>query len=215
MRCGCACGAYMIHSEGLEIACVCPECGARCNMCLGTNSVVGREQLNAYRRMMSPAGEQPAPAPTVEDFSARALDKSEYTMAAKVIRMGYAPAAWEFGVTRETAPDYPAFLDESDLTGALFGAFSGERMIGALMLTGAELSCLTVTPALRGQGAGAALLAYAESAAKQAGLTAISAAVIRANAKAREFLEKRGYVRTGETPGKSLNLTKILLKKQL
>ncbi|HIT68638.1 MAG TPA: hypothetical protein IAC36_01890 [Candidatus Aphodomonas merdavium] len=46
MRCGCPdCGAYMIQSESLELACVCPECGYRCNACMGTNTVVSREQL--------------------------------------------------------------------------------------------------------------------------------------------------------------------------
>lgn len=45
MRCGCIeCGAFMIHADGSE-ACVCPECGHRCSACLGTNTVVSREQL--------------------------------------------------------------------------------------------------------------------------------------------------------------------------
>ena len=45
MRCGCiACGAFMVHAEGRE-ACVCPECGHRCSACLGTNTVVSRENL--------------------------------------------------------------------------------------------------------------------------------------------------------------------------
>ena len=35
----------MVHSEGIELGCVCPECGARCKMCLGTDSVVPREAL--------------------------------------------------------------------------------------------------------------------------------------------------------------------------
>ena len=46
MRCGCPeCGTYMIQSEGLRIACVCPECLFRCSACMGTNTVVSREQL--------------------------------------------------------------------------------------------------------------------------------------------------------------------------
>ena len=45
MRCGCTeCGAFMIHADGEE-ACVCPACGRRCAACLGTNTVVGRDQL--------------------------------------------------------------------------------------------------------------------------------------------------------------------------
>lgn len=46
MRCSChACGTYMNQSEGLELGCVCPECGYRCKACLGTDSVVSRSDL--------------------------------------------------------------------------------------------------------------------------------------------------------------------------
>ena len=40
MRCGCLeCGAFMIHADDAE------ACGHRCSACLGTNTVVSREQL--------------------------------------------------------------------------------------------------------------------------------------------------------------------------
>ena len=46
MRCSChVCDTYMAQSEGLELGCVCPNCGYRCKACLGTNSVVGRDAL--------------------------------------------------------------------------------------------------------------------------------------------------------------------------
>ena len=46
MRCGCPeCGTYMIQSEGLDVGCVCPECLFRCRACMGTNTVVSRENL--------------------------------------------------------------------------------------------------------------------------------------------------------------------------
>ena len=46
MRCAChVCDTYMVHSEGLELGCVCPNCGYRCKACLGTDSVVGRDSL--------------------------------------------------------------------------------------------------------------------------------------------------------------------------
>ena len=46
MRCGCPhCEAYMVQSETEHMACVCPDCGYRCNACLGTNTVISREQL--------------------------------------------------------------------------------------------------------------------------------------------------------------------------
>lgn len=46
MRCSChECGTYMNQSEGLELGCVCPECGYRCKACLGTDSVVSKESL--------------------------------------------------------------------------------------------------------------------------------------------------------------------------
>ena len=50
MRCSChKCDTYMVHSEGLELGCVCPNCGYRCKACLGTDSVVGRESLKDLR----------------------------------------------------------------------------------------------------------------------------------------------------------------------
>lgn len=50
MRCGCAeCGAYMAHSEGLALGCVCPQCGNRCTACLGTNTVISREELKRWK----------------------------------------------------------------------------------------------------------------------------------------------------------------------
>ena len=46
MRCGCPqCGTYMIQSEGIDFRCVCPECLYRCRACMGTNTVVSREDL--------------------------------------------------------------------------------------------------------------------------------------------------------------------------
>ena len=61
MRCGCPqCGTYMIQSEGIDFGCVCPECLYRCRACMGTNTVVSREDLKelAFRRMPS-EDEQP------------------------------------------------------------------------------------------------------------------------------------------------------------
>lgn len=46
MRCSChVCDTYMAQSEGLELGCVCPQCGYRCKACLGTNTVVSRDAL--------------------------------------------------------------------------------------------------------------------------------------------------------------------------
>ena len=50
MRCGCPhCEAFMIHSETDHQACVCPECGYRCNACLGTASMVSRKELSKLK----------------------------------------------------------------------------------------------------------------------------------------------------------------------
>ena len=50
MRCAChECDTYMVHSEGLALGCVCPNCGYRCKACLGTDSVVSRENLKNLR----------------------------------------------------------------------------------------------------------------------------------------------------------------------
>lgn len=51
MRCSChVCDTYMNQSEGIELGCVCPECGYRCKACLGTNSVVSRDALKSLSR---------------------------------------------------------------------------------------------------------------------------------------------------------------------
>ena len=48
MRCDCPnCGAYMAHAQDLALGCICPVCKTRCNACLGTNTVLTREQLRA------------------------------------------------------------------------------------------------------------------------------------------------------------------------
>ena len=50
MRCCCQiCGTYMVHAESLELGCVCPECYYRCKACLGTNSVMSREDLQRLK----------------------------------------------------------------------------------------------------------------------------------------------------------------------
>ena len=50
MRCSChVCDTYMVHSEGLALGCVCPNCGYRCKACLGTDSVVSRDSLKDIR----------------------------------------------------------------------------------------------------------------------------------------------------------------------
>ena len=52
MRCGCPeCGTYMIQSEGSELGCVCPDCLYRCKACLGTNTVISREDMMAMKKM--------------------------------------------------------------------------------------------------------------------------------------------------------------------
>lgn len=39
----------MIQSEDSHLGCVCPECGNRCTACLGTDSIMGREQVNSIK----------------------------------------------------------------------------------------------------------------------------------------------------------------------
>ena len=47
MRCRCKkCPTYMVQAESEHLGCVCPECGYRCTDCLGTNTVVQKDQLS-------------------------------------------------------------------------------------------------------------------------------------------------------------------------
>lgn len=53
MRCDCPeCGAYMAHATDLTMGCVCPWCNARCTACLGTNTVMSREDLAQMAEQM-------------------------------------------------------------------------------------------------------------------------------------------------------------------
>ena len=50
MRCGCAnCDSFMVNDDGRRMGCVCPECGYRCDACLGTNTVISRDALESFR----------------------------------------------------------------------------------------------------------------------------------------------------------------------
>ena len=51
MRCGCPeCGAFMVHEEsGEHVGCVCPDCLYRCTACLGTDSVLTRDDIDRLR----------------------------------------------------------------------------------------------------------------------------------------------------------------------
>ena len=40
----------MIHEEGgRNLCCCCPDCGYRCSACLGTDSVLSREAIRAFK----------------------------------------------------------------------------------------------------------------------------------------------------------------------
>ena len=46
MRCACPrCDAFMEHAE-TSMSCVCPQCLYRCSACLGTDSVISREDIH-------------------------------------------------------------------------------------------------------------------------------------------------------------------------
>ena len=50
MRCMCReCGTYMVQADDGKLGCICPECFSRCRDCLGTDSVMSREQLKEMK----------------------------------------------------------------------------------------------------------------------------------------------------------------------
>ena len=52
MRCGCPrCGEFMVHEEsGEHLGCVCPDCLYRCTACLGTDSVITKEEIERMKK---------------------------------------------------------------------------------------------------------------------------------------------------------------------
>lgn len=56
MRCSCPdCGEFMINAESLAMGCVCPACGRRCAACLGTNTLLQKEEFKKLERLLFPS----------------------------------------------------------------------------------------------------------------------------------------------------------------
>ena len=51
----------MIQSESLDLGCVCPDCLYRCKACMGTNTVVSREDLAKLVFVDRTAAQEDAP----------------------------------------------------------------------------------------------------------------------------------------------------------
>jgi len=81
MRCSCPeCDAYMVHAESLRLGCVCPQCGARCTACLGTDTVISRDALLKMKEVQwftpSFEGEENADRPLPDDPISREEDEN-------------------------------------------------------------------------------------------------------------------------------------------
>ena len=51
MRCSCPnCDTYMIQAESMRLGCVCPNCGTHCSDCLGTNTVISKEDFKTLAK---------------------------------------------------------------------------------------------------------------------------------------------------------------------
>lgn len=89
-----------------------------------------------------------------------------------------------------------------------FGAWDGDELVGVAALATNRIRVLAVTPPRRGRGAGSALLAACEEAAKAAGQTTLrtldqpgnylAPGVDERNTETIAWLEKRGFGKTGE-----------------
>ena len=74
MRCTCkVCEdeIWMVQAESAALGCVCPECGYRCNDCLGTDTVVSRDRIASLAKdpRFSPERLMEAFLPPSEDES--------------------------------------------------------------------------------------------------------------------------------------------------
>lgn len=81
MRCSCPeCDTYMVHAESMHLGCVCPECGARCTACLGTDTVISRDTLRKMKDLdwFTPSfnGEQPTGRASPDDPVSREEDEN-------------------------------------------------------------------------------------------------------------------------------------------
>lgn len=89
-----------------------------------------------------------------------------------------------------------------------FGAWDGDRLVGVAAICANRIRVLGVIPTARGQGAGSALLAACEDAARAAGTTTLrtldqpgnylAPGVDARNIETIAWLERRGYKITGE-----------------
>ncbi len=80
MRCSCReCGTYMIQAESGRLGCVCPDCGTRCNDCLGTDTVVSRDRLRtlAFDPRFSPENLERNFLDGEEEFPEDSRERSE------------------------------------------------------------------------------------------------------------------------------------------
>ena len=39
----------MIQADDMTLGCICPECSSRCTACLGTNSMLSKDDLKAFK----------------------------------------------------------------------------------------------------------------------------------------------------------------------
>lgn len=89
---------------------------------------------------------------------------------------------------------------ENEKSDLLIGAFEGETIIGCCVLTPKskdtiQLRQMAVDPEVQGKGVGAAIIAYAENQAREAGFTTL---MMHARNPVIGFYQKCGYLIAGE-----------------
>jgi len=127
---------------------------------------------------------------------------------AEVIRQSFATVVRDFGITRETWPDYTAFLTDEQLRGKFqpgyypFGCFVDGKIVGFAALSSQsggvfEMVNVAVLPEYRHMKCGKALLNFCKEEVTRRGGRKIEISIIEDNTRAKNWYAVHGFVHTG------------------
>ena len=129
----------------------------------------------------------------------------EEAACAQVVRLSFSVLARDYGLTRQNAPTYTAFIADDALfrPGAQpFCLYEEEVLVGFVQLVpkkdkAMELEKLAVLPGYRHKGYGKALLDHCKAQVLKQGGTHIDIGIMQDNVQLCVWYEAQGFVHTG------------------